>query len=433
MRLNSRASRMMLSIVIAVAIAATAGVVAVLSDDRSQDHRTSAILPPAVETSTTETSADTTLTTPSPATLPIPIRFVVSSDEGIDLISVDDDVLRLWAEPTAFAIAVSDALVVAQASVPGDASPLEPDGPLLTFDPNGSRVLPGPSGEQIVLHDAALINGAPLALATVRTGTTPTDTVERLVLIDLTTADRTDLVTMDGWESSVRQARFANNHVAVVLFGMQNGVEIRTLDGRMHWGVPSGGLEEQNVIIPYDDELLVVERGFVGEAFDPRLTITTYDIATGSERGTTTIALRLEPGLAIEGGFCSLPDGAGDLMLCDQTYGGPLSIELATGATSALGEFDSGVPTATRSPTGPSNRVGEGSSPHNYKAIPRPSHSREGVRDLRASEHLFEPDRRLTHARRASAALVTLEPELSVDERQRSSTAPRTRAPSPGS
>src|SRR3546814_5734554 len=107
--------------------------------------------------------------------------------------------------PTTLAFNVGGSQLVAQADAAPDGTDVPSHtGPILVVhDGEITEISPG-SGEQIRLLDAAMVEGRPTALATVRRGSTPEDTEEELVRIDIESGDTTSAGAVGGRESGVR-------------------------------------------------------------------------------------------------------------------------------------------------------------------------------------------------------------------------------------
>jgi hypothetical protein len=292
----------------------------------------------------------TTPTVPGlvPAQLPLAAEWVIASDEGVFLVLGGDDaaIAQLWDQPTSAAYMLGDDLVVAQGSTVSDSYPRLAEGPIVVIDPTGLRSLPIDE-EKLVLLDAGVIGGQPVALATSRTGTTPDDTDERLLLIDLDTGDRTDLGSVGGWESGVARARLTDQGAVLLTESdAQQRVEMRSLTGTEEWA-QGVGFDTLQALTVKDSEVAMLQPGFTEPGFTPTLTIDRYGLADGTNLGSTTITLQPLDEVRIEGGFCFTAEWVGEALACDQTYGGPLLIS-TTGTVDYLGDLEQGVVTVPR-------------------------------------------------------------------------------------
>lgn len=309
------------------------------------DDSTSTI--PAATTSTTSTTS----TAPGAdlATLPLVAEEVVASDDGIFLVLHGDGapIAQLWDQPTALGFMIGEDLVVAQGSTADEVYPRWAAGPILVFDPAGVRSLPE-DGEQLRLFDAGVVNGRPVALATSTTGNGPEDTDERLLLVDLLTEERADLGSVGGWESGLLQAHLAGEWVVVVSAGEgQQQVAVQALTGADGWMLPWGP-ETLVAATVKGGELVMIESGFVEPEFTPTITLKRYALGDGSPLETTTLELQPRGEVHIGGGFCFTAEWVGEALVCDQTYGGPLLIDVSAGTFGLFGDFTRGVLTVPR-------------------------------------------------------------------------------------
>lgn len=305
-----------------------------------------------IPASTTSTPS-TTSTAPGAdlATLPLVAEEVVASDDGIFLVLHGDGapVVQLWDQPTALGFMIGEDLVVAQGSTVDAVYPRRATGPILVFDPSGARSLPL-GDEGLVLLDAGVVDERPVALVTSRTGDGPDDTDERLLLVDLLTEEWSDFGSVGGWESGVSQARLADEWVVLVSGGegLQQ-VVVRSLTGSDKWSLHSGP-EASVVATVKGSELVLLDSGFVGSDFTPTITLSRYALEDGSRLETATLELEPSEEERIDGGFCFTAEWLGEALACDQTYGGPLLIDVFAGTFGSFGDFAGGVLTVPRGP-----------------------------------------------------------------------------------
>lgn len=307
--------------------------------------------PTTVPSSTTSTTQTTTTTTLAPALAELPrvAEEVVASDDGIFLVLHGDEapIGQLWDQPTALAFMVGEDLVVAQRSAESDVYPWRTEGPIVAFDPTGTRSLPM-GDEQLTLFDAGVVAGRPVALASSTIEGGPDTRDVRLVLLDLITGERSDLGSVGGWESGVAQARLAADRVALVSGGEgRQGIRVLSMDGTELWALPPGP-EASTALSVREDQLIVLEPGFVEPNFTPTITLDRYALEDGTQLGTTTVTLQLGDDVRIDGGFCFTAEWMGEGLVCDQTYGGPLLIDVFSGTVANFGGFESGVLTIPR-------------------------------------------------------------------------------------
>ncbi len=110
--------------------------------------------------------------------------FVTADDGGIMLHDANATSRVLWDGPAALAFLVGDVLVF-QDATGGDYPPV-PTGPVKVLDQGEMRSIGEEDGQPVVLHDAGLVDGRIVAVATGGDG-------GRTELIDVSTGDRTDV------------------------------------------------------------------------------------------------------------------------------------------------------------------------------------------------------------------------------------------------
>ena len=322
---------------LALAVAAAATLFVVVDDEGGS----------TVHTVDDSTSVPATIESGSRARLPV--GSVVSSAAGIEQVAASGELVRLSGQPTARAFAINN-LVVAQGAEVGDA-PLRTQGPVLILEAGAQRALPAEPDEELVLHDVGVVETRAVAVVTATRGIGPDDTDERLLLVDLETGERTDLGSVGGWESGVRQARLSGGLiVTLATASIEQRVVVRSLDGAVVWEA-SEAVIDGNVTLAVDgDQVLQLEPTYVGDDFDPQLNVTRYELSSGAEISTEPLALKPASGLKIEAGFCFTAEASAGRMLCDQADGAPVQVDLHTGETTALAGLDQGVPTLPREP-----------------------------------------------------------------------------------
>ena len=283
--------------------------------------------------------------TPLRSALPFPSNLVVSSDRGIDLLGPTTQTRLLPDGPVANAYALGDSTVVAQRKITSIDTPDNTTPPLVIFEVGTARELPVMNGEHQQLLDVGIVGGRRVALVSSRTGATPPETNEELVLIDIASGARTDLGSIGGTESGVAQARLLADRVVLLSHaGVDYGLEARSLDGSVQWHQGITSQSTMGFAVDGPDVLLL------GHSPLPReIDVTRRDLATGSVvTPTTTIDLTLDPDFTGEG-LCLQPDWDGTRVLCNQGSAGPYLIDLSTGRTSMVEGVASGVATVTRS------------------------------------------------------------------------------------
>jgi hypothetical protein len=328
-------------VALAGAVAVVALVVGPLSDEG----------PDELSTFGPDVTAPVSTSAPRPADVrALPGRYtrVVSSATGILVATPEGDVQprRLTDQPTRLAFGVGGNRVVAQY---GDPSPPGSLGDIVVFDEAGTRTLVGrdaaDAGGNVQLLDAGFVDERPVAVVTISSSANPESADERLYLVDLETAARTDLGSVGGWEAGAIAARMLpNGDVALLLVSGANfGLELRALDASTTWSVPNLGdpmvsrtmtLYSTTGFDDADATVAVLEPRFVGDSYQPHLVVRQFDLASGAEvTPALEYDLDLEPGLEIPAGFCSYAEGIQRTLLCDQSAGPAIRIGILDGRT----------------------------------------------------------------------------------------------------
>lgn len=126
--------------------------------------------------------------------------------------------------------------------------------------------------------------------------------------------------------------------------------ELRGQDGSIVWSkVPLADDEWASLLwIGETEELLSIRPGSVGGSFDPAITVDELDPATGARPQSRIVPLQLSADLRIDGGFCFVLEWEAGMLVCDQTNGWPLVIDLATGAAEPYLGLEDGIVTIAR-------------------------------------------------------------------------------------
>ena len=280
--------------------------------------------------------------------LPPSTSYLVYGHAGLSALSVEGDVdpstgagtrsTQLTAAPTARAFAVGD-IVVAQAADSTDATlPLFGSGPLHAWDGSRHRLIPAdPSdpGAFMQLFDAGMLDGRPVALVSIRASEgSPATDEERLVLVDLLQEDRTDLGVSGWWEAGVEAAVLTSNGTTFIRSEEAGLVMIgRSLDGSDLWQWQVGE-DTSRTLVFADGDVVSLGSRFDGDDFTPFIDLTRLDPATGRVTGEQSVELQRP----FDGGFCQLADWDGKNLLCNESYGGPFLIDLASGTTAGLSD-----------------------------------------------------------------------------------------------
>jgi hypothetical protein len=321
-----------------VALAAAAALIVIVpGDDDGKDLRT-------VDDATPDAP-------PSIGGASLPLGSVVSGTSGIE-IAVTGGFARLSNEPTVAAFSLGADLVVAQRAETASLYPALPIGPILVLEAGATRALPAPEGD-VELHDAGFVDGRPVALVTVTTGSSPDDAEERLYLVDVESGDITDLGLVGGWESGLSQARLAGSSiVSIDTASVDNHVVVRSSrDGAIQWEATETVVDAFVRVVVVGDEVVALEPRFEGDDFVPQLEVHRYDLSSGVPTASGTVTLRPADGSELVESFCAYVESTGGRLLCDRSQAGPIEVDLATGATRFVEGLDAGRVTLPRGPT----------------------------------------------------------------------------------
>lgn len=302
----------------------------------------------SVRTTNTTRSASTTVVSPATSTptqeagfvFPLSGQLLVYGREGVSVVDENGNVAAALSDPTAFAVAVGDSMVLTQDPEESDAYPPYRGWTFNVHRPAVEPALVAVSNRQLRLFDAGLVNGRPIALATLvnRAGQ---DTYENLLLVDLGPDPSpdpgdmfTDLGRVGSWENLVVNAKLSGN---VIVLATSGRIEARTLTGDLLWDEVSDHWDQPFAL---SDTELLIARGRFGKGFQPLLDLWRNDLETGELRSETTLQLDAEFG----GGFCLVIDWDGGQLLCDESYGGPFAVDVDTGQIERMSGLDHGMP-----------------------------------------------------------------------------------------
>lgn len=276
--------------------------------------------------------------------LPVDARYLVYGPDGIIALVQTGELVRISSDPTAIAIGIGDDLIVSQGGVDFGDVRLHRQGPIIVHDPGGAHSLPLSPDEQLRLYDAGMVDGRPVAIATTLIGT-GWETDERLLLIDLATGERADLGTVGYYEATVEEAKLAGEMIIVKPFGQGHLIEARGLDGETVWSVDGpDGFEKPGHVVVTGDAVLVINPGFEGDDFSPVVEIARYNVTSGDQVSFEVVPLDAEFG----GGFCLIPDWDGAQLVCEESYGGPFTVDIEAGSVTRLTSLESGIASTVR-------------------------------------------------------------------------------------
>jgi hypothetical protein len=246
---------------------------------------------PSTSTSVVTTTSSTSTTVVSPATstpvdaagfvFPLSGRLLVYGREGVSVVDENGNAAAGFLDPTAFAVAVGDSMVLTQEPEESDVYPPHRGWTFYVHRPGVEPALVAVSNRQLRLFDAGFVNGRPVALATL-VNWAGQDTYEDLLLVDLDPEPSTDpgnmftdLGRVGSWENLVVNAKLSDD---VIVLASSGGIEARTLTGDLLWDVITDNWDQPFALS--DTELIVV-KGRFGEDFTPLLDLWRHDLNTG--------------------------------------------------------------------------------------------------------------------------------------------------------
>lgn len=264
--------------------------------------------------------------------------YVISGPTGVALVGPDGAVTEITDEAAAQAYAVNTSFVAYQRSeqTPGGA-PVGNVRPIMVWAGAEPFELPMGKGTRTVeLLDAGPLFGQPTALVAERSGTSPDDTVETLVAIDMVTMERTIIVTREAWESGHRVARLLPDGDVVGLID----IEARTSLARWTSGedqpvwINDLGVDVAQGLASGSGRLSFVERP-IWQEDATTFGIVDIDVATGELDSPMPIALS-----PLEGSGGAAPPDCNDwwapnVLVCSVSSGQPVTITL-DGSTAEL-------------------------------------------------------------------------------------------------
>lgn len=316
-------------------------------DTRGEAESTSL---PSTSTSVVTSTSSTSTTVASPTTstpveeagfvFPLSDQLLVYGREGVSIVDENGNAPTALPDPTAFAVAVGDSMVLTQEPEESDVYPPHRGWTFYVHRPAVEPALVAVSNRQLRLFDAGFVKGRPVALATL-VNWAGQDTYEDLLLVDLDPDPSTDpgdmftdLGRVGSWENLVFNAKLSGE---VIVLATSGGIEARTLTGDLLW---DGITDNPNQPFAVNDTELLVARGRFGEDFQPLLDIWRYELNTGELRSEATIELDAE----FDGGFCLVVDWDGERLFCDESYGGPFAVDVETGDIEQMSGLDHGMP-----------------------------------------------------------------------------------------
>ena len=288
-------------------------------------------------------------TTPAPVDRPDPVRaeidavdpavaydLVVGTDVGIELRrTFTDDVDVLVGPATELAFLVDGWLI----------SQDESQGPVRAGRTTFPNELDLGEGETRLL-DAAIVDGAASALVTRRTGTTPENTTERLLLVGVEDRSVTDLGVVGGWESGLDDGRFADGAIAL-LKSAEGFTWIAALDysGTELWATPETFDATLRMTVS-SDTVLALNPSWAADGAAPIFPIRRFELRSGELMETVSTRLTPVDGVALDEVYCRR------LVMwpapsCGQSSGPPVQIDFYTRTIAPLlGPVSAGTPTA---------------------------------------------------------------------------------------
>jgi hypothetical protein len=320
-------------------VAATVLATALLATACGSDDDTGASGPTTAAETTSTTAVD-----PSRAR-----TLVLASPGGVELVSESGRSTTVSNGPASSAYAVGAELVVFQGTEPGvDVFPPSVGGPITVWSGGGTRELgTDPAASRVFLLDAALVDGAPVALVAERFGeVAPEDTFEVLVRIDLRDDSRTTISRRPAWESGHFAARLLPDGDAVGLLAAEAQLLLTRWSpgaSEARWTVEVG-VDTTRDLTLRDVVITLIEATFEP---GPRLRLTTIDEASGDATGTQTVDVQ-DPSGEIASRLVCRDWRSGSTLLCGRASGGAVSIAVDDGGVDQLAGAEDAIPTVAR-------------------------------------------------------------------------------------
>lgn len=255
--------------------------------------------------------------------------LVLAGGTGVELVDPSGAVTSIAQEPVGAAYALGNDVVVFQAAMPlPGIYPLRPNGRIQVWSSGSVTEVAVPDGvAEWMLLDVGVVDGRPFALVAERSGFTPEDAIEELVLVDLDGGQRRVVVRRPAWESGHRAGRLLGDGDVVGLVGTGASVTLARWSqgaGAAVWSVEVA--EDRNVeLVLGRASADVIESGFDAPSGGPRLGFRSYDLATGEPLGSTTVepeSPEIDTGLVCRGRLDP------EIVLCGRSGGAPLAIGL---------------------------------------------------------------------------------------------------------
>lgn len=273
--------------------------------------------------------------------------FVTAGPNGVVLTGSDGDLVEVTSEPAAVAYAVGTEFVV---WIAADSSngwvPMRASGPVMLWNGSESAALQTGDGVQFSqLLDAGIVGGRPTAVVAEVRGSSPFDTIETLVAIDLATQERTIVVERPAWESTHVEARILSD--GDVLGLVQESVTLvlnRWTQGEQEptWS-REVGIDTRLSVAVRDEQASVIHVSW-DSADGLIITVDHVDLGTGAPGTTTSVT----PGADPSGTVAVCGDWLTDsTLVCSGSEGPPLLINL-DGSVTPLDAPDGVVLTLAR-------------------------------------------------------------------------------------
>lgn len=295
-----------------------------------------AVLLAACGSDDTEVSAGPVTTAPGAS----PPTLALAATTGVSVL-VDGQGTPAADEPATVAYAFGPDLGVFAAVRP-EASPLRAwsGGGVQPLDPDAGTTL-------VRLLDAAVLDGRPVALTAERMDRRPENTLERLVLTDLDTGERTTLVRRLAWESGHVAGRLLPDGDVIGLVSEEVQLSLvrwSAEDGQPVWDTPVGAdttfglsLRDGQISLLHTNE----------QAGSSSVAVAAYDPETGAAGDFRQLAV-VDPDDTVGDGLQCDEWVTASTLVCHQSEGPPVLLDGEQGTVTALSAADGAVATMDR-------------------------------------------------------------------------------------
>lgn len=318
----------------AAAVAAAAALAAfavVISDGGSDDTDLATGTAESTETSAPSgtDSVPSSTTTTSVAVEPAGV-VVFAGPDGVTITGPDGTTTAVTTEPSSSAYPLPNGTVVHQAAAEGSpVYPPDPDGPVLVWDGTASTPLPTDPDATPVLLDAAATADGPVALISERIiGAGRDDTTETLVLVDVTTGERTVVMSRPAFEAFHSSGAVLDDGDVIGLYTVDASAFLARWSAGQSgptWETFAGSEASGTLVATADTSRVIDATG--SPSGGHTINVAAFDTQTGQDGPGARITVPAEAAIST-GLFCRarLDDGT---LLCGWADGPPVAVDPA--------------------------------------------------------------------------------------------------------